>query len=230
LDFLQKNPERSLSVSASWGVFIERMPYLEKELKEVFLAAAKIPYKFFNNYYDELSPFNINLSDEADFLPFLLVPILHGALDRRSGIYRRERDGETNSLNRAVQQIKSCGIEREPLLVIMNDIGHTEQVRAAAHVMALLLDEKRADLTTADLAALGARYSLDLVPWFLAAVGLVTNDAIEAGREDAKIEFGKVLQEARSDYSSRIVIDPLIERWREITRTPVLKSPRDIWI
>lgn len=231
LELVRAYPDLTLAIAPSWGHFLAIAPYLEAELRDAFVTAARNGPLVNFDLRGDVAPLALKLPEEAVLLPYVVIPLVQKALKRPGkGKFANRHQLSRNGLMGNVHDLsKNYNCDSENLLRIVNDDRNSLEVKAAAHVMASFVSAELNNIQVSEFSKLVNRYSRELSPWFLSALGLVADSAIESNRADVKEQLSNALSRARSDYASRIMIDPMIEKWREITGAPVQNSETNIW-
>lgn len=232
IDILRSSKRRTLEVASKWGFFIKNMPKHEDELRRIFADSARTGMAIEPMYSETLMPMRIMLPEEAVILPYVLIPFIRKALEQqnRRQYLSKKTEEKYGYISGLIASIKHFDVDRGELEAILTNPDLPQQVQAASRIVHLLLFRELKTLAVQDAEVLSGHYSDAIAHWFLPAVGLVVNDAVEVDRFDVRVLFSQLLLASRSDYPTRLKVDPLLEKWREFTRTPVLKSERNIWL
>ncbi len=231
LELLRTSRQSTLRCCSIWGRLIQFMPSYEVELRKIFLEFATEGMTYYSQFRGDLTPFAIHLPDEAQLLPYVVIMIIQAA----SGPHNDRRHApdpqnfHMSQVSRVLSRAREFCSDSTSLHDIANNMQHSFAVRAAAKVLNAFSVENHSLISIQDIRALAALYGEETRTWFLLAFSLILNDAIEGDRQDARIELSALLQISRENYPSRQELHPIIDKWREITRTPVLKSSQQIW-
>jgi hypothetical protein len=230
LDLLKEDPHRVVRLSPAWGYMIDILPEYESDLRNTFYAAAGDTEATRRYNQEGMVPLELKLPEEAVLLPCLAWPLFNEVLNNRPDQSRSgpRRSNGTKGIEETAETALACGMDLESLKSVSENTQESSAVRAAALALMYLVGGMP-PLKIEHLRALGGYYHETRLDWLLLAIALLVNDAVEEEVVDIVAELSKTLSDARSDYGNRLVIDPLVHRWREVTRTPVLNSSPSIW-
>ncbi len=211
-----------------WGTLFKLPGELGAQLRSLAIQISGEHPREQHLHLSSVAPFILDLPREAALLPHVLHALITLASSPRptfadEGISSREK------IDRLVEQYVP---DPAPLHTIIDDAKLSKCVRAAATVLYYL--HPKINGVTEPLpskARLLDLYELGAGRWYLPGVGLMTNDAVAANRQEALDLMGTLIDMSAGDYEVRQAVNFILKNWRELARAPVhhLGSPA-LWI
>ena len=115
------------------------------------------------------------------------------------------------------------------LEIALDDLKHS-RVRAAASMLYLLHPAHDGAQVAQLMKLLVDLYQPDHGSWYLSAAAVSLENFISHGDALAIRYLDELVQRAQYDFDGRVGLDPILDRWRQTSKAPVLRShPTTLW-
>jgi hypothetical protein len=222
-------PGAILSYPGVWEQLIAICPELEEQLRQALvIGASRAGGTFIGSLrpwysHEEYVPMQLRLPSEATLLAQSLIAII----DQASRVRRYSRGESGNSVSVADLTVKLC--HAAPLYEVAFSASHDANCRAAAAMLYMLHPDAKANIVAKCERLLVSLYVPNARHWYLKAAAATLDEQTHPEETRMASVLGQLLVAGRSDFEGRYALEPTLERWRERSSAPVLKSPIEMW-
>jgi hypothetical protein len=227
---LLREPTALLRYPAFWGKLLGAVPPMEEKIRAAISSVAKLPVHSDDATIGLITPFVVRLPEECDLLPHLVNTITEfvalGYDDRRRFLLSHSQSSV--SIGDMIIGFIPSPI---PLFKVLIDDAIGDLVRAAASMMYLLHPHRDLSQQNVCGANIVAFYRPEFGPRYLRAAAMSLHNGVFDGNAGALASMSELLRMSGGDYESRLLLDPVLESWRQRSKAPVHShQSSDLWI